>query len=874
MRKVLILLIMLPGMLYAQVISEDFESGLTGEWLQSGNQRWEADSVFTINGKFTLHHSFDNPESGCDQTGIGINGLKPSLSETKWKFKIRHAYNPSSSNNWSFFLLSDKPPGEMRPGGSVSGYTIGVNLTGYDDTLCLWKIKNGSVSRVISTSINWQYDIGVDSIVSLEVKRMRNGQWEIYITGNSGQMVMVGQGSDEDLFYTGWTGIMYKYSSSQDRKLWIDDIVIDGCFHYDEDSPSVDTVYFPSLDKISILFDEPVLADPAVKCFSLFPGNINPATIINDENGYTLTFDANLENKKYYNLHLSGVCDLAGNCCDTIIESIAPAIPSLGDILISEVMFDPEPAVELPACEYIELHNNSGFDLNTSGLEIEIGEKRYALPARQFMTGQYMLIINKDDSTLMTEYGNILCTANKFNLNNALERLVLVDAAGKTIHGVEYDIEWYRNQLKEYGGWSLEMIDYSYPFAGRVNWSEAVNRSGGTPGSVNSVCGYNPDLDNPALLNIYPSSDRHVKIVFSETMNETTARPESWSLNENMIITIVIADPLMRIFDIELQDKLRQGVIYEIYPEKNIADRAGNILLINDNRFGAPVATESQDIIFNEIMYDPLPGGAEFIEFYNASEKIIDLSDHFVVSYNSETSDTGRITWLSDDCCCLMPGDYFVITDDREAVINMYSTCNKYTINEPGTLPSIPDKEGNLLLYNRNLILIDELHYSDLMHFDMLSITTGISLERISADIPGTVSTNWRSASGTSGYATPGAVNSAADYYEEIVNKGVLSLSSRKISPDNDGFEDYLEIMVKSASDRNLLTVIVYDDLGYPVRTLAENITSGYGSVFIWDGCDNKGQAVREGIYIICSIIIYPGGRPELMKKVCTVVYY
>ncbi|MFO8239589.1 MAG: hypothetical protein R6T90_01160, partial [Dissulfuribacterales bacterium] len=65
-----------------------------------------------------------------------------------WRFKIRHTYNPSSSNNWSYFLLSDSPPDEMKPGGTVSGYALGVNLSGYDDTLSLWKVVKGDVSEL------------------------------------------------------------------------------------------------------------------------------------------------------------------------------------------------------------------------------------------------------------------------------------------------------------------------------------------------------------------------------------------------------------------------------------------------------------------------------------------------------------------------------------------------------------------------------------------------------------------------------------------------------------------------------------------------------------------------------------------------------
>ncbi|MDT8401602.1 MAG: lamin tail domain-containing protein [Bacteroidales bacterium] len=874
MRKVLLLFLLVPGMVCAQVVYEDFESGLQGDWLLTGEDRWETDSSFSINGKFSLHHSFDNSDSGCDQVGIGIGGLQPALSATEWKFKIRHAYNPSSSNNWSFFLLSDEAPPGMLPGGTASGYALGVNFSGYDDTLRLWKLTEGSSSVVLSTSLNWQNDIGIDSVAALTVKRNTDGQWQVFIADRHHSQVLIGEGTDSDLFYAGWAGIMYEYSSSQDRKLWIDDVIIEGHLEVDRQPPLVDTAYFSGRQSLILKFNESLADPPARQGCTLMPGNMNPDEIIQEGDSYLLAFGQPLANKTYYDLHISNVCDMWTNCCDTVIDSIALAIPGRKDIIISEIMFDPEPPAGLPEAEYIELYNTSGFDLNISGLKVIIGTDEYLLPEFRFEQDSHLLLTNEIDAGLFKACGTTISPDRRFSLNNTIDMILLRDKEGEFLHGLEYDIKWYKNQLKQYGGWALEMIDYDYPFAGRSNWTESKDRSGGTPGRLNSVNSFNPDLEKPVLINIYPVSHRHVHLAFSETMDREALDPQGWSVQENGTTAVESTDPLERSIEIELADSLEKGIIYEISSMVEIKDMAGNSLVMNDKRFGIPVVTETGDILFNEIMFDPLPGGAEFIELYNNSGKIVDMSDLFIVTYDAEKSDTGTVCWLSGECRCLMPGDYYVITDDREAIFNQFTACDENRVFELASLPSLPDKEGNLLLYNRNLILIDRMYYSGEMHSAMLSVTGGISLERVSTDIPAMDRTNWRSAPGSSGYATPGIENSSAGSPEDLESKGAMSLSSRKISPDNDGYEDYLRILVSSGSDRNIISVQVFNDMGYLVRTLADNLATGSDSVLIWDGCDDRGNPLREGIYIICSTIMPTGSPPLMVKKVCALVYY
>ncbi|MBI5011168.1 MAG: hypothetical protein HZB98_16270, partial [Bacteroidia bacterium] len=119
MKKVILLLMLLPYMAAGQV-SVNFENGVPDIWVQSTPNRWSADTAGAISGRFSLHHSFDNPESGSDRIGVPLTDIHADEGVTKWSFVIRHGYDPSSSNNWSVFLMSDVSPVTIATDGSTN----------------------------------------------------------------------------------------------------------------------------------------------------------------------------------------------------------------------------------------------------------------------------------------------------------------------------------------------------------------------------------------------------------------------------------------------------------------------------------------------------------------------------------------------------------------------------------------------------------------------------------------------------------------------------------------------------------------------------------------------------------------------------------
>jgi hypothetical protein len=176
MNKVILLAMLMPVTVFGQIM-ENFESGTLSGWVQSPEGHWNTDTATPVSGTGSLHHSFDNTESGSDWIGTAVINLHPDRGNTSWNFTLRHGYDPSASNNWAIFIMSDSDPASARNGPGINGFAVGVNQTGYDDTLRLWKVKNGLYSTVVNSHVNWQSSVKTTDPARIIVQRpgmMRN----------------------------------------------------------------------------------------------------------------------------------------------------------------------------------------------------------------------------------------------------------------------------------------------------------------------------------------------------------------------------------------------------------------------------------------------------------------------------------------------------------------------------------------------------------------------------------------------------------------------------------------------------------------------------------------------------------------------------
>jgi hypothetical protein len=177
------------------------------------------------------------------------------------------------------------------------------------------------------------------------------------------------------------------------------------------------------------------------------------------------------------------------------------------------------------------------------------------------------------------------------------------------------------------------------------------------------------------------------------------------------------------------------------------------------------------------------------------------------------------------------------------------------------------DEGDRIVLQDRNFRTIDRLSFSEKWHYPLLSSIEGVSLERISCEMPSELSSNWHSASSAFGYATPGKVNSQSGKAPEGQN--LLELGYELFSPDNDGYKDFLPVKVNTSKPGFSIRLAIFNQDGKQVRLLSENDLGGMEDLYNWDGQDENSVIQMPGIYLVLCEAVHPEGMVARAKIVC-----
>jgi hypothetical protein len=871
MKKVILLALLMPHMAFGQIV-ENFEGGVIVNWTQSTEGHWKADTTASLSGRFSLHHIFDNPDAGIDRIGIPLKNLHPSLGTTRWSFLVRHGYDPSSSNNWSVFLMSDGAPSGISADSGINGYVIGVNLTGSDDTLRLWKVKGNLITSVINCRINWQTEIGINDAAGILVERSQSGNWTVTVSRLAGSIIAASSGSDNELFNTGWFVVYYKYTSTKDRLLWLDDISIEGIFYEDSTAPFIEGCIISGKNSLEITCsEEPSNGIMVPENFSLNDGESKSISVVKKNMlTYKVEFAKDFNNKTLNNLTINKICDNSANCSLTVRIGFTPVWAETGDVVITEIMADPLPEISLPGQEYLEILNRTEYSLYLKNWKLSTEGQVTQFPEIFIPPSGILIICAIQDTLAFTKFGNVVGVKQFPSLTDGGRLIYLTDSSGALIHGVEYSSDWYNDKLKSGGGWSLEMIDTKFPFYDDGNWAASLSRKGGSPGSINSVSDNNADVYFPGIQNVFAEDSTIVSVRFSEPVFNLPGKISSIKIEGKAITDLWATDPLFREFSVKLSDALHTKEVYRLEISEDITDFAGNAMQKRSFNFGVTEPAINGDVLFNELLFNSLPGEPEYLEMFNGSGKVIDASKLQLVSVNDDTGDISDPVMVSDVKRCILPGTYYAITTDSKRISERYPSTDPDHLFDVKALPSMPDDKGHLILYSRELDRIDEVLYNEEMHYSLLSTNEGVALEKTVPQNKSEEAASWHSASESSGWGTPGVLNSV--FVEMPVTADKVVFSSSKITPDNDGNEDFLKIMLNLTGNGNVVSMMVFDEAGNYVRKIAANLFAGAEASVIWDGTADDGSMVKTGIYIILITIYDDTGKTARWKKVCTVI--
>ena len=544
------------------------------------------------------------------------------------------------------------------------------------------------------------------------------------------------------------------------------------------------------------------------------------------------------------------------------------------DIVINEIMADPSPSVALPEWEYIELYNASESAININNWKIIIGKKEVPFNENIIIqSDEYLILCHKDALDDMTAFGN--CHGfSSFQITNSGSSITLVDENENLISTVSFNISWHSTSYKKDGGWSLEQIDAFNPCAGKSNWGSCNNKNGGTPGTKNSII--NQNVIAPKLNHINPSSSNEIEVFFNQNMNlEDLQNIDNYFIKELNLYpekaeTLQYKNDYVKLtFDYIFEE----GKLYtlninnvtnckDIPPEEEI-----------EIRFGMPSVVNHNDIIINEILFNPISPGVDYLELYNRSDKVIDLKE-IMFGTIKETFPNPADTTLKEICAdsrIMLPHSYILLSLDQEIVRYQYDVEEGNNFLDVESFPSLPNEEGHVIICDKGRTTIDEMKYSDKMHYDLLSITQGVALERISTENPSLDENNWHSASFNFNYGTPGYRNSVAKDDVTDSKENEIDIIPEIFSPDGDAKDDICGIYYNLDDIGYTLNIKIFNSDGLLIRNLFNNnLVSKEGCVY-WDGSDDNNRSISSGIYIVQTEIFDLNGNVKRCRNVVVV---
>ncbi len=547
-----------------------------------------------------------------------------------------------------------------------------------------------------------------------------------------------------------------------------------------------------------------------------------------------------------------------------ITQKITAAQPY--DIVITEIMADPTPEVGLPNAEWIELKNTSSVEINLQGWRIgDAAGMSGLVPNCTLQPDSVVIVCAASSVVALSAFGKAVAVTSFPSLGNDGDELYVLSLEKSVIHALRYSANWYQNELKKAGGWSLEMIDTHNPCGGAANWKASTDAKGGTPGTKNSIDAINADKMAPQLLRAFAEDSLHLTLVFNESLDSAKAAVVAHFSVSDGIGAPAVAMTVAPFFDkimLQLNTPILTEKVYTV-SANGLTDCAGNGIGVNNSaRVGVSAAAGALDILVNEILFNPPMGGSDYVELYNRSNKIIDLKQTYMATRNTAGT-LSSIAPIAAENFLLFPKDFMVLTPDIAFV------QSKYLVQNPdafigSNLPSFNDDKGCVVILNAQGDIIDELNYSEKWHFNLLTNTEGIALERISYDGATNVAENWHSAASSSGYGTPGFKNSQMRNTDAV--SGAFKISPDIFSPDNDGQDDFATIDYLFEQAGYVANISVFDAAGRLVRQLQRNAICGTKGSFRWDGLGEKQQALPAGIYIVYASIFNLQGATKQYK--------
>lgn len=851
MLKILAYLILMSPLCVAAQVIEDFSDGDFTD-----NPKWSgSESIFMVNADNQLQlndNTAGNAWLFCEQNIA--EGVSDGAFE--WHFWLREAFSPSSKNYSDVYLCDN--------------YFLRFGEAGSDDVVDLQRVGDGTTVSVCR---------GTDTFIAssfssfFKVTRDAHGIWKVYIDkiGNE-DYTLEAQGVDDTYEPTGKFGIKITYSASNAKKVYLDDIYA-GAFIIDTEPPRLKNVIVLKYNKLELDFNEPVDEHYALDANNYSVDNEigNPMYAEFNGSNHTsiiLSYSKTIEENVDYTLTINKIQDISGNLADNIHHTFNHYTIHENDIVINEIMADPEPAVGLPSYEYVELYNTTNHAINLKDWTLNIGSSEKIITQDiDIQANNYLILCKEEAIPFLSEYGECVGFTS-FSIPNSGSLFLLFEFHKFLVFELDFNQSWYRDNEKSDGGWSLEQIDPHSPCLEAENWHASRDSKGGTPGERNSVYAENiiaPDIDYVNVL-----SPNSIEIVFNQKMMSS-----SLENTDNFFINEIQSHPYLNVpsqdnkksVTLVFQQQLGNSFYkVSVFDSKNCTGIP--VLDGCNSTFGIPGRAVWGDVVINEILFDPISPAADYVEIYNKSDKALNISDlklGVIKSSFPNPPDT-TIKKITDEHRQILPNQYLLLTTTPETISTQYE-CSDKNFLKMSALPSYPNSGATVALFFDDTI-IDFMSYSDDSHYPLLAETKGVALERVSPYISSTEPDNWHSAAAPL-YGTPGYQNSV--FVENHDAEADVEIFPPVFSPDGDGFDDVTTLNFANLDNDYTAKILIFDAHGKLVKNLVNCRNIASKGSFVWNGLDDNGHVVPAGIYVVFIELFDTQGDIIRFKKAVVV---
>lgn len=857
MKKTILLFLILPICCVAQVV-DDFSDGDF-----TRNPTWVGtDTCFNVNNNFQLQSAGTTAGEAWLATDL-VSG-----ETMEWRFWIRESFSPSANNFAEVWLCADTAALPY----ATRGYFLRFGSAGSQDAIELYRkdpegecLINQGVDAAIASSFK----------VAVKVKRTAEGRWTVMTDyDNVGNYAVEAEGFDNRYPIEGYFGFYLRYTSSNARKFYFDEVYL-GPEIIDMEPPQLIDLEIVDGNHLLLSFSESLeMSALEASHYEVLPDVARPDTVLfwDNPSKVMLCFVSSLPENTNLRLRVTEISDLAGNMLTLAEREFSLYKAAENDVVINEIMADPTPVVGLPEWEYLELFNTTDYTIDMKDWSLTVGTSSKPFPAVQIEPKGYLILCKTDAEQELRPFGTT-CGFSGFSIANAGTTLRLFAPDETLVSEVSFNDTWYHDADKKNGGWSLEQIDPFNPCAGMVNWSASTDVSGGTPGRENAINA--PNAVEPNVARVSMLGDAMVLLWFDQQMDRhTLAEPSNYLVKElNLHPVEVICNPVeASSLELMFNYSFREGEIYTLV--LNNLESCSGQRIAPDTRvvFGIPNEISEGDILINEILFDPISPGVDYVELYNHSDKTFDLSELKlgVIRENFPNPADTVLKVITDDSHLFTPHSYVLFSTDGYTVSQQYH-CGMEGFVDMMSFPSYPNSGGVALLMSRQGVRVDEMVFSEKMHYPLLKETKGVSLERVSWEVPSDQPDNWHSAAEEVGFGTPGYANSMRVDELNIAENQVITVDPQVFSPDGDGFDDSCLFTYQLGSSGCTMNAYVFSSEGQLVRHLVKGELVSQEGRFVWNGLDNRGSRVPIGIYVVVTEVFDMEGTVRGYKNAVAV---